>query len=70
MDNIAVIGLDLAKNLFQVHGIDIAGQIVLRRKLRRGEIARLLCDFTPLSDRHGGVQQFAFLGAGARPVWA
>ena len=35
---IAVIGLDLAKNVFQVHGIDDAGQVVLKRKLRRSEV--------------------------------
>ena len=35
---IAVIGLDLAKNVFQVHGIDDAGQAVLKRKLRRSEV--------------------------------
>jgi transposase len=35
---IAVIGLDLAKNVFQVHGIDDAGQSVLKRKLRRSEV--------------------------------
>jgi transposase len=35
---IAVIGLDLAKYVFQVHGVDAAGQAVLRRKLRRGEV--------------------------------
>src|SRR5208283_3572128 len=35
---IAVIGLDLAKNVFQVHGIDDVGQAVLKRKLRRSEV--------------------------------
>jgi hypothetical protein len=35
---IAVIGLDLAKNDFQVHGIDDSGQAVLKRKLRRSEV--------------------------------
>jgi transposase len=37
---VTTIGLDLAKNLFQVHGVDADGQIVLRRKLRRSEILR------------------------------
>ena len=35
---IAVIGLDLAKNVFQVHGINDSGQAVLKRKLRRSEV--------------------------------
>ena len=38
METITTIGLDLAKNVFQVHGIDAAGKAVLRRKLRRGEV--------------------------------
>ena len=36
-ENITV-GLDLAKNVFQVHGADGAGQPVLRKKLRRAQV--------------------------------
>ena len=32
------IGLDIAKNFFQVHAVDAAGRVVLRRKLSRGEV--------------------------------
>lgn len=32
------IGLDLAKNVFQVHGVDVDGAVVLKRRLRRGEV--------------------------------
>ena len=35
MSEIAAVGLDLAKNVFQVHGADAAGRPVLREKLRR-----------------------------------
>ena len=38
---IAVIGLDLAKNVFEVHCIDDSGQAVLKRKLRRSEVLPL-----------------------------
>jgi transposase len=34
------IGLDIAKNVFQVHAVDAAGKVVLRRKLSRGEVLR------------------------------
>lgn len=34
------IGLDIAKNFFQVHAVDAVGQVVLRRKLSRGEVLR------------------------------
>ena len=32
------IGLDVAKNVFQVHGVDESGAVVLRRRLRRPEV--------------------------------
>jgi transposase len=35
MQSISTIGLDIAKSVFQVHGVDAAGQVVLRRKLKR-----------------------------------
>jgi transposase len=35
---ITTIGLDLAKSVFQVHGIDASGQVVIRKKLRRAEL--------------------------------
>jgi transposase len=35
---ITTIGLDLAKNWFQVHGVAADGQVVIRRKLRRSEV--------------------------------
>lgn len=38
MDDITTIGLDLAKQVFQVHGIDASGAVVLRRSLRRGQV--------------------------------
>jgi transposase len=38
MDEITTIGLDIAKNVFQLHGIDAHGQIVLRKSLRRGQL--------------------------------
>jgi len=38
MSDIITVGLDLAKNVFQVHGADGAGQAVLRKKLRRTQV--------------------------------
>ena len=35
---IATIGLDLAKNVFQVHGVDAEGNVTVRRRLRRKEV--------------------------------
>jgi transposase len=38
MKDVSTIGLDLAKNVFQVHGVDGSGEAVLRRQLRRGQV--------------------------------
>jgi transposase len=38
--NITTVGIDLAKNVFQVHGVDARGKLVLRRQLRREQVAR------------------------------
>jgi transposase len=38
MSKCTTIGLDLAKTVFQVHGIDDAGNVVVRRRLRRGQV--------------------------------
>ena len=35
---VTTIGLDIAKRVFQAHGVDAAGRAVLRRKLGRGEV--------------------------------
>ena len=35
MQAITTIGLDIAKSVFQVHGVDAAGQVVVRRQLKR-----------------------------------
>jgi len=38
MQSISTIGLDIAKSVFQVHGVDAAGQMVVRRQLRRRHV--------------------------------
>src|SRR3954469_19486569 len=38
MGEVTTIGLDLAKHVFQVHGVDAEGATVLRKQLRRGQL--------------------------------
>ena len=38
MNNVTTIGLDIAKSVFQVHGVDDLGAVVIRRKLTRGRV--------------------------------
>lgn len=38
MDHSITIGLDLAKSVFQLHGVDAEGRVVVRRRLRRSQV--------------------------------
>ena len=42
MVEVSIIGLDLTKNLFQVHGASADGTVVFRKKLRRGQLLKFL----------------------------
>jgi transposase len=60
MQVVTTVGLDIAKSVFQVHGVDAAGQVVIRRQLKRRSVlaffqkcprawwARGLCLIAPL----------------------
>ena len=39
--NITTVGIDLAKNVFQVHGVDERGRVVLRKAVKRAELAKV-----------------------------
>jgi transposase len=47
MDQPTIVGLDLAKNVFQVHGVDAAGTVVVRRQLRRTRVVLFLSRLAP-----------------------
>jgi transposase len=45
--DITTVGIDLAKNVFQVHGVDGRGKVVLRKQLRRGQVAEFFVKLAP-----------------------
>src|SRR5205823_13179449 len=47
MKEVTTIGLDLAKNVFQVHGVDRAGAVVVRRALRRSQVLAWFAKLPP-----------------------
>jgi transposase len=47
MAEMRTIGLDLAKNLFQVHGSDAEGKVLVRRRLRRAEVLDFFASTKP-----------------------
>jgi hypothetical protein len=58
------IGIDLAKTVFQIHGVDDHGKPVLRKRLDRSKML-ILCQATALFGRNGSVWQRALLGTQA-----
>lgn len=48
-----ILGIDIAKSVFQLHGVDKYGKVVLRKKCSRGEWMKIVANFPPLFDRHG-----------------
>jgi transposase len=44
---VSTIGIDIAKNVFQVHGVDANGKVVLTRQLRRGQVLAFLAKLEP-----------------------
>lgn len=47
MDKITTLGIDLAKSVFQLHGVSADGRILLRRQLRRSQMLEFFQDLPP-----------------------
>jgi transposase len=47
MQTITTIGLDLAKSVFQVHGVDAGGQVIVRRQLKRRYVLTFFQKLSP-----------------------
>jgi transposase len=47
MQTITTIGLDIAKSVFQVHGVDATGQVVIRRQLKRRYVLAFFQKLSP-----------------------
>ena len=75
MGEVSTIGLDLAKNVFQVHGADASGAVVLRKTLRRSQVlsffeAQPACTVAmeACSSAHHWAREIAKLGHAVRLI--
>jgi transposase len=75
MSEISIIGLDLAKQVFQVHAADKAGRRLLRRQLKRREVLRFFAGLSPCvvameacGSAHYWAREIARLGHAVRLV--
>jgi transposase len=69
MNNVTTVGIDLAKNVFSVHGVDSNGRVVLRRSVSRARLGQLVAQLPPClvgmeacSGAHEWARQFGIYG--------
>ena len=72
---IRTLGIDLAKSVFQLHGVDAEGAVVLRKKLRRGDVLDVLRGLPPCligmeacASSHHWAREIASLGHDVRLI--
>ncbi len=65
MFEVSTVGVDLAKNVIQVHGVDAVGKTMVRRQLRRSQFLAFFEGRPRCSDRHGSVLGRPPLGSAA-----
>jgi transposase len=72
---IKALGIDLAKSVFQLHGVDAAGSVVLRKKLRRAAVLDFLRTLPPCligmeacASSHHWAREIAALGHEVRLI--
>ena len=72
---ISTIGLDLAKDVFQVHGVDAEGKVVVRKALRRAQVLPFFTKLPPClvgleacGTAHHWARELARLGHDARQM--
>ena len=63
------IGLDIAKNVFQVHGIDAAEKVVVRKQLRRSKVIAFFRSGATMPSGYGSLCFGALLGTRVEEAW-
>ena len=59
---VTTIGIDLAKNIFQVHGITESDEVAFNRPLRRAQVLPFFRTHRPLPCWHGSLLHKSLLG--------
>src|SRR4030088_3329333 len=69
MGDITTIGLDLAKNVFQLHAVDEAGSVVMRKRLRRGQVLAFFARILRPAKARSRASASGTSLRGPRPIW-
>lgn len=75
MTEITTLGIDLAKTVFQLHGVDASERAALRRQLRRSQVLRTVAQLRPCligmeacGSAHYWAREFSKLGHEVGPM--
>lgn len=73
MEQVTTVGIDLAKNVFSLHGINANGKVLIRRTVRRADLLRVVASLPPCvigmeacSGSHAWARQFRGFGHDVR----
>lgn len=66
---VVTVGVDLTRNVFQVHAIGADGKVLIRRQLRRGEVLKFFSSLPPCLSgwRRGRLRIIGARALGAGP---
>src|SRR5258708_19056561 len=70
MGEVSTIGLDIAKSVFQVHGVDVAGAVVIRKRVSRAKSVGVLRRAAAMPGRNRSVSVSASLGPRDSSAWS
>lgn len=60
--NVKTIGIDLAKEVFQIHGVDEHGKRLFNKQFKRAKMLSFFCQHSPMFNRHGSLCFCSLLG--------
>ncbi len=68
MNNISLIGIDLAKNVFQLHGVDKQRKTIIKKRINRANLMNVIRNIT-LAKLQWKLVQAQIIGAGYLEIW-
>lgn len=68
--NVTTAGIDLAKNVFSVHGVDAHGKVALKKTLSRGKLLEFFANLPPAVIGMEACSGAHHRGAGLAQSWA
>ena len=69
MHEVSTIGLDIAKQVFQVHAADSSGAVLFSKKIARTKLLGFFASMPALPGCYGGMRRRPLLGSRACETW-